>query len=354
MKAYRTIGVMSGTSLDGVDIAYVELYKEEDDWQFRLGPYTSVAYLNKWKVRLQNLTKASALQYAQTHVEYGHYLGKMISEFIAVNQLKVDLIGSHGHTIFHQPENRFTSQIGDGSAISAEAGLDVVCDFRSMDVAQGGQGAPLVPIGDALLFGEYDARVNLGGFSNISIGGIDHLQAFDICPVNIVLNKLTSQIGLEYDKNGEIARGGQLIESLLVQLNQLDFYQKTGPKSLGVEWVEREVWPLLDSSQNTVDLLRTFVEHIAIQISETLNQACSDREKVLFTGGGVFNQFLMGRVIALTKAKIVIPSIDIIEMKEAILFAFLGLLRKLEQFNILPEVTGAKLPSVSGAMYSGK
>lgn len=351
MESYSVIGMMSGTSLDGMDLAYVEFYRKKGNWSFTLGPYQSKAYSKKWKNRLSNLMDSSASDFVKSHVEFGHLIGKKIHEFIAEHQLKVDLIGAHGHTVFHQPELGFTSQIGDGSAIVVETAVDVVCDFRSMDVARGGQGAPLVPIGDALLFGEYDARINLGGFSNVSIGEIDNLQAFDICPVNIVLNKLSLQIGLEYDKNGEIARGGQVIESMLVQLNQLDFYKKAGSKSLGAEWVVQEVWPLFDASQSWQDLLRTFTEHIAIQISKILNQTCSDSNLVLFTGGGVFNDFLMERIKELTNAKIEIPSTDIVEMKEAIVFAFLGLLRYLGEENILASYSDAQKNSISGALY---
>lgn len=351
MKLYKTIGVMSGTSLDGIDIAYVEFMKENYKWQFQLGPYASIAYSDKWKSTLQNLPKSSALKYAQTHVRYGHYIGHTVASFIQSKKLEVGVIGSHGHTVFHQPENGFTSQIGDGSAIATETGLTVVCDFRSMDLAKGGQGAPLVPIGDALLFGTYKARVNLGGFSNISIGSVDSLQAFDICPVNIILNDLTKKLGYEYDNDGTIARGGQLIPDLLVKLNQLKYYKQKGPKSLGVEWLEREIHPLLTSSQKVKNLLRTFVEHAAFQISNTLNSYCSKSDQVLFTGGGVFNSFLMERIIELTNAQVEIPSSEIIEMKEAIIFAFLGLLRFLGEENILSSYSGAKNNSVSGAIY---
>lgn len=343
--------MMSGTSLDGIDIACVEFQQIMGKWSFKLGPYQSEAYSEEWKNRLSSLITTNAYEYAKTHVDYGHLVGKKIHDFIEEFQLSVDLIGAHGHTVFHQPELGFTSQIGDGSAIAVESGVNVVCDFRSMDVARRGQGAPLVPIGDALLFGEYDARVNLGGFSNISIGGTENLQAFDICPVNIILNRLSMDLGFEFDYNGEIARRGQMIESLLVELNQLHFYQKTGPKSLGVEWLEREVWPLIDSSLSSQDLLRTFVEHIAIQISSSLNANIDPGKKVLFSGGGVYNKFLMERMKELTNAQIVIPSNDIIEMKEAIIFAFLGLLRYVGDENILATYSGAQKNSISGAIY---
>jgi len=351
MKTFKVIGLMSGTSLDAVDLACVEFSKINNNWQFKLVSFDSIAYSSNWKNRLSNLTNASALDYVKLHTEYGHYLGNLVNDFVNRNGLEVELLASHGHTIFHQPENGFTSQIGDGSAIAAETGVAVVCDFRSMDVAKGGEGAPLVPIGDTLLFGNYQARVNLGGFSNVSIGSIEDLQAFDICPVNIVMNKLVKQIGQDFDRNGEIARGGQLIPDLLEKLNQLEFYKQSGPKSLGVEWVEGEVYPLLDSSQNVEDQLRTFVEHAAIQISHTLNTVCSNNDHILFSGGGVYNIFLMERIQKLTEPNIEIPSSEIIEMKEAIVFAFLGLLRYLGEENILATYSGANKNSIAGALY---
>ncbi len=353
MRTYSVLGVMSGTSLDGVDLASVVFSKKEGKWVFQLGSFTSSPYAENWKIRLQNLKSASAQEYAKTHADYGHYLGKLVADFIKTHQLKVDLISSHGHTIFHQPDLGFTSQIGDGSAIASETNISVVCDFRSMDMARGGQGAPLVPIGDAMLFGTYRARINLGGFSNISMGAADDLLAFDICPVNIVMNALASDLGHAFDRNGTIARGGQMDLDLLEKLNQLGYYQKSGPKSLGVEWVEREIWPLLPSSKKIPDLLRTFVEHAAIQISQILNSYCSGSDRVLFTGGGVYNQFLIERIDEISNAPIEIPSKDIIEMKEAIIFAFLGLLRYLGEENILSSYSGAKANSISGAVYMG-
>jgi anhydro-N-acetylmuramic acid kinase len=291
------------------------------------------------------------MEFAKTHAEYGHHLGMITKEFINNHHLEVDFIASHGHTIFHQPESGFTSQIGDGSAIVAETSIPVVCDFRSMDVARGGQGAPLVPIGDALLFGDHKARVNLGGFSNLSVGNANELQAFDICPVNIVLNHLCNRIGKAYDHGGELAKSGQIIPELLVKLNQLKYYQQLPPKSLGLEWVQKEVFPLLDSSEKVDDMLRTMVEHAAIQISKTINKYCSDKDSSLFTGGGSLNDFLMERIRDLSQSKIVIPNSEIIEMKEAIVFAFLGLKRFLGEENILASYTGASKNSISGALY---
>jgi anhydro-N-acetylmuramic acid kinase len=351
MQSCRAIGLMSGTSLDGIDIAFVFFQKDQKKWKFKLGPFTSLPYNRFWKNRLKNLINSSALEYVKTHAEYGHFLGKQIANFIKENGLKVDLIASHGHTVFHQPEKGFTSQLGSGAAIAVETGITVVCDFRSMDVARSGQGAPLVPIGDALLFNEYKVRINLGGFSNFSMNGLKKLLAFDICASNIVLNHLAERLKEDFDNDGNIARGGQLIPELLKKLNKLEYYNQTGPKSLGVEWVEKEIFPLLSPSHKVEDLLRTYVEHIAVKISTILNAYCADSERALFTGGGVYNSFLMERISKMTQAQIEIPAEEIVEMKEAIIFAFLGLLRLNGEENILGSYTGACNNSISGAVY---
>jgi anhydro-N-acetylmuramic acid kinase len=353
MKAYKAIGVMSGTSIDGIDIACVEFWKSNGKWNFRLGPWKSIPYSAEWENRLHFLPDSSALDFVKTHVEYGRLNGEMVHQFILENNLEVDVVGFHGHTIFHNPALGYTSQIGDGAAMAAVCAQLVACDFRSMDVARGGQGAPLVPIGDDLLFSEYTACVNVGGFANISYKNADDLVAFDICPANIVLNKLANELQLPYDAEGKIAESGSLNQQLLEQLNSLDYYLQSHPKSLGKEWVDQFVEPILLQRDSAENLLRTFVEHVAIQISGTLNTLPAYGQ-ALFSGGGVFNSFLMKRISDLTIQKIHTPERDIIEMKEAIVFAFLGVLRMLNETNIYSKVTGATDNSISGALYQGK
>lgn len=354
MAVYRAIGVMSGTSLDGLDIVCMEFVNRGLEWSFEIIAQESIAYETQWQNRLSQLSKATALEFVQCHVEYGHLLGHRIADFIGKYKLEVDVIALHGHTIFHQPDKGFTSQIGDGAAIAAITQQIVACDFRSMDVARGGQGAPLVPIGDALLFNDYVARINLGGFSNISFGTVEDIKAFDICPVNIIMNEITRKKGLEYDDKGDIARGGRLNQALLEKLNQLDFYKVNGPKSLGKEWLDEQFWPLLDSHLSDEDLLRTLVEHISDQIALSLASSKITEGKVLVTGGGAYNDFLMERIQAKTAFEIIIPKPEIIEMKEALIFAFLGILRLLGQSNILSDVTGAQYPSIGGSLYDGR
>ncbi len=353
MEKYCAIGVMSGTSLDGLDIAYAEFSYDNHKWNYVFGEFEELSYSKDWQKRLAEATKFTAEEFVKSHVEFGHLMGEKINSFINNNNLPVDVIGVHGHTTFHQPQLGFTSQIGDGSAVASITNKLVACDFRSMDVARGGQGAPLVPIGDALLFADYTARLNLGGFSNISFGGLDDISAFDICPVNIVMNEITRKRGLEYDENGKIARGGQVNEELLYQLNQLEFYHQTGPKSLGREWVDEYFWPCLSTQISDEDLLRTLVEHISDQIGNTLASSKRNPGKVLVTGGGAYNTFLIERIKAKTTFEIVIPETILVEMKEALIFAFLGVLRMLDQPNILNNVTGAKRASISGALYNG-
>ncbi len=297
---YRVTGLMSGTSLDGVDIAFCTFNLMKGKWNYNLEKAETIVYSNEWKARLSSLENEPAFEFVKTDAEYGHFLGKITKEFLVKYNLKPDFIASHGHTIFHQPEKNFTSQIGNGSAIAAETGFPVVCDFRSVDVALGGQGAPLVPIGDQLLFGNYDYCLNLGGFANISFKQSGNRTAFDICPVNIVLNHLASFLHKEYDENGMLARNGSFCKPLLEELNNLKFYRKPPPKSLAKEWVLLEVNPLMDRFEIPIeDKLRTFTEHIAGQIANVVN--ATNQSAILITGGGAFNSFLIERIREGTK-----------------------------------------------------
>lgn len=293
----------------------------------------------------------SAEEYALFHSDYGIYLGQRVKAFIDRNGLEPDLIASHGHTIFHQPGIRFTAQIGSGAGIAAETEVDCVCDFRTTDVALFGQGAPLVPIGDRTLFAEYDYCLNMGGFSNISFNEGDVRSAYDISPVNYVMNHYTRTIGLDYDKDGEMARSGKVCEELLERLDNLEFYSMKGPKSLGREWVENEVIPLIDSYNLSIeDKLCTFCEHVAVQIGSHIKGG-----KVLLTGGGALNKYLVERMSARApQCEYVVPDKLTINFKEALIFAFLGMLYICDMPNCLSSVTGAKFNCVGGALYKGR
>ena len=345
-RKYHTIGLMSGTSLDGLDIAYVE-FELNEKWQFKLGICETIPYNEEWKVQLSSLHKQSKIKIQQNDIKYGLYIGKLVKKFIRKNSLQVDFICSHGHTIFHQPENNYTLQIGDGQTIANQSQKTVICDFRSLDVSLGGQGAPLVPIGDQFLFEDYDYCLNLGGFSNVSYLDNNYRKAYDICPVNIVLNNLARKLGQPFDENGAIAQIGNRIDILFTKLNQLPYYKKTAPKSLAKEWVEQFIQPLLKQHSNIPDLLHTFTEHAAFQIGKNLkNGSC------LITGGGAFNSYLIKRLQHYTKTDLHLPKKNIIEYKEALIFAFLGVLRYRNEMNCLSSVTGAKADCSSGVIFT--
>jgi anhydro-N-acetylmuramic acid kinase len=350
MKKYKAIGLMSGTSLDGLDIAACEFVLENGKWSFKISSCLTYAYNPEWKERLSSLHLSDALTFSFTNVEYGHLLGRLTRTFLDNSGFKPDLIASHGHTIFHQPGRGLTVQIGSGSAIAAETGIPVICDFRSVDVALGGQGAPLVPIGDRLLFPDFDACLNLGGFANISMEHGSKRIAFDVCPANIVLNRLAAGLGMDFDKNGEMARSGKVNPDLLEKLDNLDYYKQPWPKSLGREWLEQEFLPLIGLYNEPVrNLMRTVCEHIAAQVNRSLLSNLP--LKVLVTGGGAHHQFLMERITASSGNHWILPQNEWIDYKEALVFAFLGVLRWRHEPNVLHSVTGSKVDHAGGAIY---
>ena len=353
-KNWHVIGLMSGTSLDGVDLVFAKFNKEKH-YTFEILKKETINYSEIWKNKLQNAFHYSGEKLGQLDTDYGTFLGTLILQFIAKNKLtNIDFIASHGHTIFHQPEKNFTLQIGNGATIAAITNHKVICDFRKQDVALGGQGAPLVPIGDQLLFSNYNYCLNLGGFANISFEKNNKRLAFDICPVNIVLNYYTQKIGLEYDDKGVLATQGTFNKALFKTLNELPFYTKHQPKSLGYEFVKNTILPIIENYNIPIkDILRTYIEHVAFQISEVLKRNfISKKETILITGGGAFNDFLIQRIESYSVAKIVIPTNDIINFKEALIFAFLGLLKNENKTNCLKSVTGASKNHSSGIIYN--
>ena len=339
---YCVLGVMSGTSLDGVDLVVCTFNKSEN-WEFEIEKSETIIYRNEWKKTLQFLHTKDSNTISKINLKYGQFIGDTINTFLVSN--RVDFIASHGHTIFHQPQNKYSLQIGDGETIANITGIPTINDFRSLDVSLNGQGAPLVPIGDLHLFPNYKYCINLGGFANISIKEKNTIIAFDICPVNIVLNKICSILNIEYDNNGDIARKGKLIPQLLQQLNQLNFYKTLPPKSLSREWVEKHISPIIKNF-NPQDSLRTFCEHISIQIGAFIKH-----ESALFTGGGVFNSFLMERIQHHSSSKIIIPSNTLINFKEALLFGFIGVLKARNEVNCLQSVTGAERDNCGGVIH---
>ena len=355
-KTWHVIGLMSGTSLDGLDLAYVKFTREKG-YRFEILETESLQYSEKWKKKLFQAFDESGENLTWLNAEYGRYLAKCVNDFRdSASISNVDFIASHGHTIFHRPERGYTLQIGDGAILAAETGLKVICDFRSQDVALGGQGAPLVPIGDQLLFAEYDFCLNIGGFANVSFNEGSVRKAFDICPANIVLNTYTRKAGFEYDDRGRMASEGSLNQKLLRSLNEMPFYAMEHPKSLGYEYVVENVLPLIDSYDlDLKDILCTYAEHIAIQIAAEVEKSGKDRKKnnlkLLVTGGGAFNDYLVDRLEDLCSAQVSVPGREIIEFKEALIFAFLGLLKEQDEVNCLKSVTGARKDHSSGVVY---
>ncbi|REK00376.1 MAG: anhydro-N-acetylmuramic acid kinase [Bacteroidetes bacterium] len=346
-QSYKVIGLMSGTSLDGLDMAACEFITEgEGQWRHEISAAVTVEYPERIRKMLSGVHLENAVSLAEANVVFGKFCGEKVKEFMDENSFDAEFISSHGHTVFHQPVKGYTCQIGSGEAISAVCRLPVVHDFRTADVVLGGQGAPLVPIGDKLLFGAYESCLNLGGIANISFDEGGKRVAFDVCVCNMVLNHLSKKKNLTFDKGGMLAQAGNLIPELLVYLNNLSYYKLSAPKSLGREDVEREVMPLFDETgMKTEDLLRTICEHIAIQIG---NVAPSG--KMLVTGGGAHNDFLIERIRENSDSEVIVPDQLSVDFKEALVFAFLGLLRWRNENNCLASVTGCKYDHCAGSI----
>jgi len=350
MKKYRVIGIMSGTSLDGLDIALCEFEKHDDCWKSKICNAETITYDEIWRDKLWNAFYLSGYDLTKLDVEYGKFIGIKIKEFIKTYKNKVDFISSHGHTIFHNPAENITLQIGNGAAIAATSGITTVCNFRNLDINLKGQGAPLVPIGDMLLFSDYDYCLNLGGFANVSYNWYRKRLAYDICPVNIVINKYAKELGLDFDNEGNEARKGKTNEKLYKELNQILFYALEAPKSLSREWVENYFIPILDKYNCSIhDKLRTISEHIAFQISKSFTGATN--KKILVTGGGTYNKFLIELIKKQSDQKIIIPDNTLIDYKEALVFAFLAVLRVREENNCLASVTGSTHDNIGGVVY---
>jgi len=346
---YHVVGVMSGTSLDGIDLVEVK-FVLDGSWQFEIISAETVAYSTMWFERLKGLVTCTLDDLRQIDADYTLLLAEVINRFIVKHDIKnIDAVCSHGHTALHRPENQLTYQIGNLPVLAKLLDETVVCDFRVADVELGGQGAPLVPIGDRLLFSEYDFCLNLGGFANISTEINNERIAYDICPVNIVLNKYAQKLGVNYDDGGKIAASGAYLTSLGEALNHLAFYKERPPKSLGLEWVNTNVFPLIETSQGSdKDVLRTYSDHIAKQISSVI----TPNAKVLVTGGGAYNRYIISNIERLSQAEMVIPNSDLIEFKEALIFGFLGVLKLRDEVNCLQSVTGALKSHSSGVIYS--
>ena len=357
---YNTIGIMSGSSLDGIDIANVEFYHEDKEWKYVIIDADCIPYNKEWEDRLRRLPTASAYEYQVLHHALGKYIGDLVNEFI--NQYKISkkelIIGSHGHTVFHEPAKGFTSQIGCGATISAITNCTTVTDLRAGDVALGGQGAPIVPIGEHSLWPGYSMYLNIGGIANLSVR-LDKKEsiAFDICAANRVLNIMANKIDQPFDKDGLIARSGTIDNNLLEELNKVTYYQQPYPKSLNNSFGTDYIMGIINQYKiSTEDALRTYTEHIAVQIAKCINehQQVSIPNKVLITGGGAMNTYLIALIKQYINKDIVleIPGKSVINYKEAIVMGYIGLLRVLNKTNVLSTVTGAKRNSINGCIWN--
>lgn len=357
---YRAIGLMSGSSLDGVDIVFASFESKGPEWRYTMHTTACIPYEAGLKKRLQEADGLSAFDYMQLHADYGKYLGNILKAFIHTNELdyKVQLIAVHSHTVFHEPQKGFTHQLGDGAAIAAITGIPVIADLRSMDIALGGEGAPLVPMGEKKLFSDHQLFLNIGGIANIGVHG-EKVIGFDVCPANSILNLLAEKAGSTYDDKGMMAKRGKVNHSLLTELNGLAYYQQPYPKSLSNQFGLDIITPILAKYSDSIpDVLCTYTEHIAMQIHHALNPFTDSSEsgsaQLMITGGGAFNDYLIERIQHhLPSINIHLPEKEVIEYKEALIMALLGILRWREEPTVLSSVTGASAESIGGAIWSG-
>lgn len=354
---YHAIGLMSGSSLDGLDIAFVQLTEKDNRWRYEWIATECIPYNERWIDLLRSAKSLSVPDFLKLHSAYGHYTGQAVHTFLKKHpQAPADLIASHGHTVFHEPASGTTCQIGNGASIAAETGLPVVSDLRSMDVAYGGQGAPIVPLGEQFLFPDYDYWLNLGGIANITYRHNDVWTAFDVCACNQVLNALATEMGQAFDENGILAAGGQVNTKLLETLNRLEYFKIPFPKSLDNAFSQNSILPVINASSIPLtDKLCTVVAHIAQQITAVVQPAALPA-RVLATGGGALNDFLIRRLSALLREKnvmVVVPDEQTVQYKEALIMALLGVLRWRGGHTVLRSVTGARISSIGGALWLG-
>ena len=346
---------MSGTSLDGLDLAFCHIWEVNSHWNYTIKETKSVSYSTKMLSKLQNSILLPSVELLSFHNTYGIWLGQQTKKFIDQYNLDVDYIASHGHTTHHRPEMSLTFQIGSGQHLANASGQKVICDFRTNDVALRGQGAPLVPIGDELFFNTYDFCLNLGGIANISFNQNGERKAYDVGLANMILNHITRKKGLDYDNGGALARKGNVNTKLLKQLDSLQYYRLSYPKSIGYEWFVEQVVPLVDSAKDAMEnLLCTAIHHICKQIAiQVKANSKKNDSSLLVTGGGAFNDYLIEILQQElgSHTKVIVPEKKLIEFKEALVFALMGVLRIKHNINVLCSVTGAESDSSSGVVF---
>ena len=349
-KKYTALGMMSGSSMDGIDLALCSFWQTDGKWEFEFLATETISFSDHWLQTLKTLPEAGAEELVKQDMLFGAYLGQIAADFLKKNRLHADLIASHGHTLFHRPEEGFTYQLGNGQALAQCSGIKTVSNFRTKDILYGGQGAPLVPIGDLLLFRDFDYCLNLGGIANISIKEDERITGFDICPANQLLNHLSRQVWHDYDDGGRMAEKGKLLPSLYNTLNAIPFYQKRAPKSLGNADVRVDFIRLIDLFDASVeDKLHTTVRHIVHQIKAITGNEMN--KEGLITGGGAHNSYLVDLLKTESNMNWIVPDKQIIDFKEAMVFAFMGVLKLRNEINCLSSVTGASRDTASGDVY---
>lgn len=362
-KTYRVLGLLSGSSLDGADLAVCSFSVDPLtptkllSWNIHLA--RTIPYPQEWITRFKNLPGASARDLVLADTELGHYYGVLINQLLKEHSITVDLISSHGHTIFHFPELKTTTQIGDGAAIVSETGIDTVTQLRSVDVAFAGEGAPLAPLGDRYLYPGYTYYLNLGGIANVTAYQDEKIIAFDICPCNQIFNALAETIGQDFDRDGAIAASGNLNHPLLARLQDDDYLIKPYPKSLDNTWSqEHQVKQAIQWDARLEDKMNTAVEFVALEIAKACRQltqpeSSTERPTLFCTGGGALNAHLISRIaFHCPEIELVLPSRKIIEFKEVSFIALAGLFRCLRVPNLYASVTGAPSDTINGALYS--
>lgn len=351
INVYNALGIMSGTSLDGLDIALTTFQVDASNkWTFKPQLLKTARYPSELVNRLKKGISLSGIQLIELQNDWTNFVANEINQLKQVSNYPIHLIGNHGHTIFHQVNKELTFQLANNAALAVKTGIKVIGDFRSGDVALAGQGAPLVPIGDKLLFPEYEACLNLGGIANLSFNKNGKSIAYDCCPFNIPLNNYALAIGKEFDKGGENAAKGSVNELLLDELINLTYFKDTYPKSLGFEWINEIFLPCIDkynlsTEDNLATLINLYIKIIALDIHD------SSAKTILITGGGAYNTYFVNQLTQVCESQLIIPSKEIIEFKEAIIFAFLGVLRFREEHNTISSVTGAKKSHSAGGLY---
>ena len=352
MNKYNVVGIMSGTSLDGLDVVWSKLSFNKT-WFYEIIDGKTYEYSESWKSELKNAHKLQARDLVFLDKKLGNYIGEKINDFLKENKIqknRINLISSHGHTLFHEPENNLTKQIGNGAYICSTTNIKTISDFRTIDVAFGGQGAPLVPVGDQLLFGSYKGCLNLGGIANISYDFKEKRIAGDVNFANMISNYLSNKIGHSFDKDGELAKQGKIDGDLILKLEELDFYKKEFPKSLGVEDFNHWYKPLFDNCKASLnDQLFTSGTHLCRTIKNIFNFDRND--SLLITGGGAHNKFWINKLKEL-KVKAVVPDLKLIDFKEALIFSLLGVLKVRNEINILSSVTGGSKDLSSGVIHN--